>query len=237
MQPISSALTRRRLCHQQLCSRYQERPHEFDASPHTPQKTRQTQPPRPSDQFPSDTQRTLAVYPLSVTQTQIPPHHGWAYRRIALPILALLRRGASPEKLAWSLAAGALIGINPVIGSTTLLCLAVAFVFRLNVVASQITNHIAYPLQLILIIPFINLGSRLFHTAPMPLSAKELLHAARETPLALVRQLWLWESHALILWAVLSAVLIPILAFTLAPILRRLLARVQHHEYPIIPTR
>ena len=33
-------------------------------------------------------------------------HHNWIYRRIALPILALLRMGASPERLAWSIAAG-----------------------------------------------------------------------------------------------------------------------------------
>lgn len=170
-----------------------------------------------------------------MTENETPPHHNWAYRRIALPVLALLRRGASPQKLAWSLAAGILIGINPILGSTTVLCLALAFLFRLNIVASQLTNHLAYPLQLLLVIPFIRLGSRLFHTAPMPLSASQLLHDARESPLALIRQLWLWESHALILWAILAAVLTPVIALTLTPILRRLLARVQHHQYPIIP--
>jgi hypothetical protein len=170
-----------------------------------------------------------------VTQTETIPKHGWAYRRIALPVLALLRRGASPQKLAWSLAAGLLIGINPILGSTTVLCLALAFIFRLNIAASQLTNHLAYPLQLILVIPFISLGSRVFHTPPMPLDAKELIHAAREAPLALIRQLWLWERHALIVWAILAIILIPILALTLTPILRRLLVRLQHHEYPIIP--
>jgi uncharacterized protein (DUF2062 family) len=170
-----------------------------------------------------------------VTLNQTLPHHSWAYRRIALPILALLRRGATPQKLAWSLALGALIGINPLLGSTTILCLALAFIFRLNVVASQITNHLGYPLQIVLVIPFIRLGSRVFHTAPMPLSPRQLLHDAHTSPLSLIRQLWLWESHALILWAVLAAVLTPILALTLTPILKRLLDRVQHHQYPIIP--
>nr|WP_213806920.1 DUF2062 domain-containing protein [Granulicella sp. dw_53] len=163
------------------------------------------------------------------------PQHGWAYRQIALPVLALLRRGTSPEKLAWSLSAGVLIGINPILGSTTVLCLLLAFIFRLNIVASQITNHLVYPLQLLLVIPFISLGSRLFHTLPMPLSAKELLHAARETPVALIRQLWLWESHALVVWAIVSVALIPVLAFSLMPLLGRLLLRVQHHDYPVLP--
>jgi uncharacterized protein (DUF2062 family) len=170
-----------------------------------------------------------------VTENETPPPHGWAYRRIALPVLALLRRGASPQKLAWSLAAGALIGINPILGSTTVLCLALAFVFRLNIAASQLTNHLAYPLQLLLVIPFIRLGSRLFHTAPLPLSPSQLLHDAREAPLALIRQLWLWESHALILWAILAAILTPAIALSLTPILRRLFTRVQRHQYPLIP--
>ncbi len=142
--------------------------------------------------------------------------------------------GASPEKLAWSIAAGLLIGINPIIGSTTLLCLALAFVFRLNVAASQIGNHIVYPLELILVIPFIHMASRIFHTAPMPLSANQLLHAAHEHPVALFRQLWLWEWHAFLLWIILAIVAIPLIAIALAPILRKLLARVEHHQYPIL---
>jgi uncharacterized protein (DUF2062 family) len=163
------------------------------------------------------------------------PHHNWAYRRIALPVLALLRRGATPEKLAWSLATGLLIGINPLLGSTTILCLLLAFLFRLNVVASQLANHVIYPLQILLLIPFIRLGSVIFHTAPMPLSAKEFLNAARSHPLQLIRELWLWESHAFILWTIFAAVAIPTIALVLTPILHRLLNRVRAHQYPLIP--
>ena len=168
------------------------------------------------------------------TQSTAPIHHNWIYRRVALPILALLRMGASPEKLAWSMAVGLLIGVNPLLGSTTILCLALAFVFRLNIAASQIGNHIVYPLELILVIPFIRLASRIFHTAPMPLSANELLHAAREHPLALSRHLWLWEWHAFLLWVILAALTIPLVALLLTPILHRLLARVERHQYPIL---
>jgi uncharacterized protein (DUF2062 family) len=169
------------------------------------------------------------------SQSYVPIHHNWIYRRVALPILALLRMGASPEKLAWSIAAGLLIGINPILGSTTILCLALAFIFRLKVAASQIGNHIVYPLELILIIPFIHLASRVFQTAPMPLSASELLRAAREHPLALSRQLWLWEWHAFLLWTILAAIAVPLIALALTPILRKLLARVEHHQYPVFP--
>jgi uncharacterized protein (DUF2062 family) len=142
----------------------------------------------------------------------------------------LLRRGASPERLAWSIAAGLLIGINPLLGSTTVLCLAAALVFRLNIAASQLGNHIVYPLQLALVIPFLRLGSALFHTEPMPLSPHTLLESARTHPVDLIRQLWRWESHALIVWVALSAVLIPAFAIAMTPLLRRLMVHVRRQS-------
>ncbi len=163
-----------------------------------------------------------------------PIHHSWIYRRIALPVLALLRMGATPQKLAWSIAVGLIIGINPILGSTTLLCLAVAVLLRLNLAASQLANHVVYPLEIVLIIPFIRIASRVFHTAPMPLSANALLRAAREHPVDLSHQLWLWEWHAFVLWAILAAIAIPTIALALTPILRRLLRRIDRHQYPIL---
>jgi uncharacterized protein (DUF2062 family) len=163
------------------------------------------------------------------------PRHGWLYRRVVLPVLALLRLGATPERLAWSLAAGLMVGINPVLGSTTVLCLALAAVFRLNVAASQLTNHLVYPLELALLIPFLQAGSRLFGTPPMPLSAPELLHAARANPVALSRQLWTWEWHALSVWLLVAALATPMIALGLTPLLRRVLIRVRRHEYPLVP--
>jgi hypothetical protein len=115
------------------------------------------------------------------------------------------------------------------------LCLAAAFSLRLNVVASQIANHAMFPLELALVIPFIRLGSRVFHTAVMPLSPHLFFQAARSAPLALTRQIWLWEWHAFVLWAVAAVVAAPAIAVGLTPVLRRLLVRVQRHEYPVIP--
>ena len=167
-------------------------------------------------------------------QTTPPIHHNWAYRRIVLPILALLRMGASPRKLAWSIAVGLLIGINPILGTTTVFCLAAAFVLRLNLVASQLANHVVYPLELLFVIPFIHVASKLFHLAPIPFSADELFHTAREHPVELIRQLWLWEWHAFLLWAAVAAVAVPLIALVLTPMLRKLLFRVEHHQYPIL---
>ena len=160
------------------------------------------------------------------------PKHGWAFRRIALPVLALLRLGASPERLAWSLALGVVIGINPVLGSTTLVCLALAYLLRLNIAASQLANHLVYPLELILLLPFLRLGALVFRSGSLPLSPSELLRQARTRPMALSRELWAWEIHALLIWLLLAAVVAPIVALALTPILRRLQERVEQHRLP-----
>ncbi len=154
-------------------------------------------------------------------------HHGWLYRRTVLPLLALLRMGATPERLAWSIAVGLIIGLNPLLGTTTLLCLAIASIFRLNLAASQLANHVVYPLQLLLVVPLLRAGSRLFHTAPLPLSPAGLFDQARTHPLALTRQLWLWESHAVAVWALAATALLPLLASALTPVLRHFLDRQQ----------
>ena len=164
-----------------------------------------------------------------------PVPHGWFYRRTVLPVLALLRMGATPRALAWSLTAGLLIGINPLLGTTTILSLAVAFVFRLNLVASQAANHAAWPLEIVLMVPFIRLGAWVFHTAAMPIAPKLFLNEVRTAPLHVLRQVWMWEWHALVVWGVMATVAAPLMVMALTPMLSRLQSRVQGHQYPIVP--
>ncbi len=172
----------------------------------------------------------------SVPSHSEPVRHTFLYRRVALPILALLRMGATPEKLAWSIALGMVVGVNPLLGSTTLLALALAAAFRLNLAASQLANHLMYPIELLLIVPFLSWGARVFRTGPIPLSPRLLFSEARAHPIDLIRSLWLWEWHALALWAAASVILLPAIALLLTPALRKLLARVEHHQYPLVPT-
>ncbi len=165
-----------------------------------------------------------------------PVHHTFLYRRTLLPILALLRMGASPEKLAWSIALGLVVGINPLLGSTTLVCLALAAIFRLNLAASQIANHAMYPVEVLLAIPFLTWGARIFRTGPIPLSPKVIFFQARTQPITLVQSLWTWEWHALVLWAGVAVILFPAIGLLLEPTLRKVLARVERHQYPIVPS-
>ena len=122
------------------------------------------------------------------------------------PILQLLRIGATPERLAWSIAVGVVIGVNPLLGSTTVLALAVTPLFRLNVVASQLGNHLVYPLELLLFPVFIRVGSLLFRTEKIPLELPAIFRAVKLHPLQTTRLLWSWEWHALVVWVLVAVV-------------------------------
>ena len=185
--------------------------------------------PRPASNSNVDSSPSIVSDASSSTNRAVPAHRSFFQTRVIDPIVSLLRVGASPRRLAWSLAVGAAIGINPIVGSTTVLCLAVAFVFRLNLIASQIANHLLFPVQLALVVIYLRAGDALFHTQAPPLDARELIHAMRLHPIETSHALWRWEWHGLIVWLLLSAVIVPLLANVLCPILTRLL-RSMHRD-------
>ncbi len=131
--------------------------------------------------------------------------------KILRPLLRQLRGGVTPRRLAWSLALGIVIGINPSVGVTTILVVMLAWAFGLNQVASQIGAHAMTPLHLMLFLPFIELGVHLFHTRRLPMDRRQIEHLSHH-PWRLVESIWQWEWHALIVWCVVAAVAMPLLA-------------------------
>ena len=157
---------------------------------------------------------------------------GFVRRRVVEPMLQLLRIGMTPRRLAWSIAIGVVIGINPLLGSTTVLVLAVASAFRLNLVASQLGNHLVYPLELLLFPVFLRVGIVLFHSPGLPLEREALFRAIKRHPWDTTRLLWRWEWHALIVWLGFAVILAPLLQLALRPVLERMLAKL--HDEPVM---
>jgi uncharacterized protein (DUF2062 family) len=125
-----------------------------------------------------------------------------------------MRGGVTPRRLAWSLALGIVLGINPSVGITTMLVVLVAWAFGLDQVASQVGVHAASPLHLLLFIPFMQLGVYLFHTRRLPLTRRQIEHLSHH-PVRLFHAIWQWEWHALIVWGIVAAVAAPLLAMYL----------------------
>lgn len=145
---------------------------------------------------------------------------GWAGNRIRKPLLDLLREGLSPEGLGWSLAVGTALGINPLFGTSTPLCLGVALIFRLNQPAMQAANYLAYPLQLVLILPFIRLGERLFGEPHLPLTLAHLQAVLRAGVWGAIRTFWTSLWHASLAWLLVVPIPMVLLAWGLTALFR-----------------
>ena len=146
---------------------------------------------------------------------------GLFYRRLVRPVLALLTQGVTPEKIALSLAMGIVLGVFPVVGSTTLLCAAAAIVFRLNLPAIQVVNYFVYPLQLILIVPFIRAGEFLFRARHLQLSLAQISAMARTNLPHAISLLWLAALRATLVWLLVAPFITLILYVQLAYLVRR----------------
>lgn len=142
------------------------------------------------------------------------------------PLLRLMRGGVTPRRLAWSLALGMAIGINPTVGVTTVLVILLAWTLGLNQIASQIGVHVVAPLHLLLFVPFMQLGVYVFHTRHLPFSATEIKHMSHH-PVHMIHAMWQWQWHGLVIWAVCAAVLMPITALYLR---RALVVTLRRHK-------
>jgi uncharacterized protein (DUF2062 family) len=103
------------------------------------------------------------------------PMNNWLYRRILEPLLALLRQGTSPDRLALCVAIGVVVGNIPILGVSTILCVGIALAFRLNLAAIQIVQAAMAPTQLLLIIPFVRLGEWILRIPPEPVSIQQAM--------------------------------------------------------------
>ncbi len=144
--------------------------------------------------------------------------------RILQPLLQQLKSGVTPEKLATSVAIGAVVGTFPVLGSTTVVGLACGFAFRLNHLAVQLALNLTYPLQLLLLIPLLALGGKLLH-APVPGSLDALQLQFKTGIWATLQTFAQATAGAIVIWLLVAVPLMLLLRIALRPVLSRLMAR------------
>lgn len=143
-------------------------------------------------------------------------------RRLVEPLLALLRQGVTPEKLALSLSLGTVIGLVPVLGISTALCAFVAVVLKLNMPAIQLVNYLLTPLQLALIIPQLRFGELLLNAPRFPITLESGLALLSHGAINAARILSTAILHATLAWIVLAPLLALVLYRLVEPALRHL---------------
>ncbi len=130
-----------------------------------------------------------------------------------------MRQGISPQRLALTLALGFAIGCIPVVGIPTFVCAALALMLGLNLPAIQAANYAAMPLQLLLIVPFVRLGGRIYAFGPKQgFDARALLHSSL---LATASQMGGLAGRALLAWLLIAIPAVAFMTVMLIPLLRR----------------
>lgn len=145
----------------------------------------------------------------------------WLRRTVRDPLLAQLRQGATPEGVSAAVVVAFALAIIPIIGATTVLCLLAGRLFRLNHVVMQVVNHASYPLQLLLLVPFVRLGETLTGADPLALSPTALIEEFNRSFGGFVAKFWTAYLHGLLGWAL----TVPLLCWALHLLLRRVFRR------------
>ena len=142
--------------------------------------------------------------------------------KITAAIGKFLKRGMSIRKIALCVSLGIVLGIFPVLGSTTVLCAAAAIFFRLNQPLIQLVNYAVYPLQLLLLAFFYGLGNWLFNDQNSAFSGKRVVGMLQDDMWGSLAALWDMTLFAVLLWILIGPVLAMILYAFLTPVIRKL---------------
>src|SRR3984885_10790660 len=155
------------------------------------------------------------------------PVNNWLYRRILEPLLALLRQGISPDRLALCVAIGVVVGNIPILGVSTILCVGIALAFRLNLAAIQIVQAAMAPTQLLLIIPFVRLGEWILRVPPEPVSIKQGLALLAQSAAHAIAVLWNGILHAGLAWVLVAPLAVYSIYKLLSPVFVRAAAQIK----------
>jgi uncharacterized protein (DUF2062 family) len=160
----------------------------------------------------------------------------WLRRRVIEPLLALLRQGMAPDRLALCVALGIVIGNIPILGLSTVLCTAIALVFRLNLPAIQLVQAAMAPSQLLLIIPFVRLGEWIVQAPPQAVSVKEGMTLVSQGVLHAVVVLWQAILHAGLAWLLVAPLVTVVLHRVFTRVFQRVAARITTRGIPVSTT-
>ncbi|WP_028080989.1 DUF2062 domain-containing protein [Solimonas soli] len=154
------------------------------------------------------------------------PQDFWR-RRVVEPIVAQLRQGISADSIALTLALAAVLGVFPVFGATTFLCVIAAIWLRLNQPLMQLANYLLTPLHLALLLPFYRAGETLFRQEHVPiLSVGDLAARFEAGPRQFLVDYGCVVLYGIGVWTLLAAPVAALLFLVLRPVLRRLALRI-----------
>jgi uncharacterized protein (DUF2062 family) len=88
---------------------------------------------------------------------------------------ALLKQGLSPKELSQSIIVSGLFSIIPILGVSTFMIATVSFKWKLNLPIMIAISYLMWPVQILLIIPFIRIGEFIFSVPSNHHTADEII--------------------------------------------------------------
>jgi len=144
------------------------------------------------------------------------------YNRLFQTLLDFLKQGKSPRELALAVSLGVIIGMFPIQGTTTMICIAISLIFRLNLVVIQIANYLSIPLMIAMQVPMYSLGHRLFNTRPYALKGDEILLLFQHDFPGTLGQLSRSVLYATFMWLILAPIMGGIIYYISLRIIKRM---------------
>lgn len=151
-------------------------------------------------------------------------------RWLVTPVTSQLSVGITPERIGWTIALGIVLGVFPVMGTTTIVCLLAGWLLRLNQPVLHVFKVLVYPLHLALILVFIRLGEHLYGVPLISFSIPQLLGKFKNDPLQFARDFGMAAWHGVSAWLLIAPVAAVLIKLAVMPILRRLEASIHRRK-------
>ncbi|MEO1097672.1 MAG: DUF2062 domain-containing protein [Bacteroidota bacterium] len=126
----------------------------------------------------------------------------WFNHKLVYPIISFLNNGTSARGIALALALSVVLGLFPIPGSTTILCFLVAIIGNYNIAVMQLINYLIYPIQLLLIIPLMALGSTLLGLDMSLFTVSGIIDLFQEDFWQALNSLWRFQLAGVIAWSI-----------------------------------
>ncbi|MBK0404023.1 DUF2062 domain-containing protein [Adhaeribacter sp. BT258] len=154
-------------------------------------------------------------------ETALQTKENFFKRKLVKPLLALLKAGITPEKLSLTVTLGAVIGLIPAFGVTTLIGTLVAARLRLNSPILLLISYFVNPIQIIIAIPLVKLGIFIFGGTPLRYSLAQIMHMIKEDWVETLNKLWVANLLGIAAWALLAIPLGLLVYYATLPVFRR----------------
>lgn len=143
-------------------------------------------------------------------------------RWVVKPVIAQLTQGTKPAEISKAIAFGVTTGIFPLLGTTTVLGLAVGMMLKLNQPVLQVFRELVYPVQLATILLFMRAGETLFGAEHVPLSIPMMMERFFAAPGQFMKDFGMIGLYGVVVWLLLTPLLLGVVYFITKPLVEKL---------------